>query len=127
MSSSDGGSSRVSIPYHLRKTLQKIREYTGKQHSDEDIFAVYKDSFNDPHETAQKLLFLDTFHEVRSKREKKKEPIVPVTQPSGRGGRRNFASSNSYQGSLCSFVDTFQISIVVLFPVLSSLLTFRYR
>jgi len=24
---------------------------------------------------------------------------VPVTQPSGRGGRRNFASSNSYQGS----------------------------
>jgi len=55
------------------------------------------------------------------------QPIVPVTQPSGRGGRRNFASSNSYQGSLCSFVDTFQISIVVLFPVLSSLLTFRYR
>jgi uridine kinase len=27
------------------------------------------------------------------------QPIVPVTQPSGRGGRRNFASSNSYQGS----------------------------
>ncbi|KAG7595314.1 GBF-interacting protein 1 [Arabidopsis thaliana x Arabidopsis arenosa] len=99
MSSSDGGSSRVSIPYRLRKTLQSIREITGKQHSDEDIFAVYKDSFNDPYETAQKLLFLDTFHEVRSKREKKKENIVPVTQASGRGGRRNFSSSNSYQGN----------------------------
>ncbi|CAL9219043.1 unnamed protein product [Arabidopsis halleri] len=95
------GMGEVSIPYRLRKTLQNIREITGKQHSDEDIFAVYKDSFNDPHETAQKLLFLDTFHEVRSKREKKKEAstIVPVTQASGRGGRRNFASSNSYQGS----------------------------
>lgn len=56
----DGGSSRVSIPHHLRKTLETIREITGKQHSDEDIFAVYKDSFNDPHETAQKLLFLGT-------------------------------------------------------------------
>ncbi|KAL1189482.1 GBF-interacting protein 1-like [Cardamine amara subsp. amara] len=96
----DGGSSRVSIPNNLRETLQSIRDYTGKQHSDEDIFAVYKDSFNDPHETAQKLLFLDTFHEVKSKKEKRKENIVPVvTQPSGRSGRRNFASSNTYQGN----------------------------
>ncbi|EOA40054.1 hypothetical protein CARUB_v10008748mg [Capsella rubella] len=97
--SSDGGSSRVSIPHHLRKTLQSIREITGKQHSDEDIFAVYKDSFNDPDETAQKLLFLDTFHEVKSKKEKRKENIVPIIQASGRGGRRNFASSNTYQGN----------------------------
>ncbi|CAH2033427.1 unnamed protein product [Thlaspi arvense] len=104
----DGGSSRVSIPHHLRKTLQSIREITGKQHSDEDIFAVYKESFNDPYETAQKLRFLDTFHEVKSKREKKKEAsvlfvmntlfanIVPITQESGRSGRRNSASSNTY-------------------------------
>ncbi|KFK35559.1 hypothetical protein AALP_AA4G006700 [Arabis alpina] len=91
-SSSDGGSSRVSIPNHLRKTLQSIREITGKQHSDEDIFAVYKESFNDPYETAQKLLFLDTFHEVKSKRDKKKENSVPVSQGSGRGGQRNSAS-----------------------------------
>ncbi|VVB00140.1 unnamed protein product [Arabis nemorensis] len=88
-SSSDGGSSRVSIPNNLRKTLQSIREITGKQHSDEDIFAVYKESFNDPHETAQKLLFLDTFHEVKSKRDKKKESVVPTNQGSGRSGQRN--------------------------------------
>ncbi|XP_010480139.1 PREDICTED: GBF-interacting protein 1-like isoform X2 [Camelina sativa] len=99
MSTSDGGSSRVSIPRHLRKTLESIREITGKQHSDEDIFAVYKDSFNDPHETAQKLLFLDTFHEVRSKKEKRKENIVPIIQTSSRGGRRNFASNKAYQGN----------------------------
>ncbi|ESQ29885.1 hypothetical protein EUTSA_v10011305mg [Eutrema salsugineum] len=93
----DGGSSRVSIPHHLRKTLQSIREITGKQHSDEDIFAVYKESFNDPHETAQKLLFLDTFHEVKSKREKKKENLAPITQGSDLSGRRNVASSNTHQ------------------------------
>lgn len=57
-SSADGGSSRVSIPPHLRETLQSIREITGKQHSDEDIYAVYKESLNDPFETAQKLRFL---------------------------------------------------------------------
>ncbi|KAF8045108.1 hypothetical protein N665_5593s0002 [Sinapis alba] len=95
----DGGSSRVSIPRHLRETLQSIREMTGKQHSDEDIYAVYKESFNDAYETAQKLSFLDTFHEVRSKRDKKKENLVSVNQASARTGRRNFASSNTYQGN----------------------------
>ncbi|KAL0696410.1 hypothetical protein Bca4012_063590 [Brassica carinata] len=95
----DGGSSRVSIPRHLRETLQSIREITGKQHSDEDIYAVYKESLNDPFETAQKLRFLvylsihynfaDTFH----------ENLVPVNQASARTGRRNFASSTTYHGN----------------------------
>ncbi|KAL1204869.1 GBF-interacting protein 1 [Cardamine amara subsp. amara] len=90
--SGDGGS-RVSIPADLLETIQNIREVTGKQHSDEDIYSVFKDCFNDPHETTQKLLYLDTFHEVRSKRERKKENLVPTTQGRGRTGRRNFASS----------------------------------
>ncbi|CAH8348940.1 unnamed protein product [Eruca vesicaria subsp. sativa] len=85
--------SRVSIPADLLETFQSIREYTGKQHSDEDIFSVFKDCLCDPHETAQKLLFLDTFHEVKSKREKKKENLVPQAQEKGRNGRRNFASN----------------------------------
>ncbi|CDY53767.1 BnaCnng25590D [Brassica napus] len=85
----DGGSARVSIPRSLRETVQSIREMTGKQHSDEDIYAVYKESFNDPFETAQKLRFLDTFH----------ENLVPINQASARTGRRNFASSNTYHGS----------------------------
>lgn len=49
---------------------------------------------------------------------------MPVTQASGRSGRGNFASSNSYQGSLCSFVGTFEVTISMLFPVLSSLFTY---
>ncbi|CAF2079305.1 BnaC01g37820D [Brassica napus] len=95
MTTSNGGDvgSRVSIPADLRETFQNIREYTGKQHSDEDIFSVFKDCLNDPHETAQKLLFLDTFHEVKGKRERKKESLVPKTEEKGRNGRRNFASN----------------------------------
>ncbi|KFK38656.1 hypothetical protein AALP_AA3G143200 [Arabis alpina] len=90
MSGGDGGSRvRVSIPAVLVKTIQNIREITGKQHSDEDIYSVFKDCLNDPHETAQKLMYLDTFQEVKSKR--KKENFVPRTQERGRGGRRNFA------------------------------------
>ncbi|WZY73791.1 hypothetical protein YC2023_006031 [Brassica napus] len=121
MTTSNGGDvgSRVSIPADLRETFQNIREYTGKQHSDEDIFSVFKDCLNDPHETAQKLLFLginmpwecsklpydvwnvsDTFHEVKGKRERKKESLVPKTEDKGRNGRRNFASN--YTGDCCA-------------------------
>ncbi|CAA7016326.1 unnamed protein product [Microthlaspi erraticum] len=96
MSSSGGdGGSRVSIPADLRDTIKNISEVTGKKHSDEDIFTVFKDCFNDPHETAQKLLYLDTFHEVRGKREKKKENLVPIIQGRGRNGRRDFASDGN--------------------------------
>jgi hypothetical protein len=100
--SGDGGS-RVSIPADLLQTIQNIREVTGKQHSDEDIFSVFKECFSDPHETTQKLLYLDTFHEVRSKRERKKENLVPNTQGRGRTGRKNFASSYTGHCGLCSF------------------------
>ncbi|KAK8626375.1 hypothetical protein V6N13_134024 [Hibiscus sabdariffa] len=68
-----GGGSRVSIPENAKRTIQSIREITGKQHSDEEIYAVLKECFMDPNETAQKLLYLDTFHEVKRKRNKKKE------------------------------------------------------
>ncbi|KAK7289601.1 hypothetical protein RIF29_03354 [Crotalaria pallida] len=75
MSSSDGGSARVrvSIPNNVRNTIQHIREITGKQHSDDEIYAVLRECSMDPNDTAQKLLYLDTFHEVTKKRDRKKE------------------------------------------------------
>ncbi|KAG0465065.1 hypothetical protein HPP92_019229 [Vanilla planifolia] len=66
------GVSRVSIPNSVRKTIQNIKEIAGN-HSDEEIYAMLKECSMDPNETAQKLLFQDTFHEVRRKRDKKKE------------------------------------------------------
>ncbi|CAH9076171.1 unnamed protein product [Cuscuta europaea] len=65
------GGARVSIPTNLRKTIQDIKEIAG-DHSDEDILAVLKDCKMDPNETAQKLLYIDTFHEVKRKRDRRK-------------------------------------------------------
>ncbi|XP_062078949.1 GBF-interacting protein 1-like [Humulus lupulus] len=76
MSSSSGvGGSRVSIPNNVRKTINDIREITGKQHSDDEIYAVLRECSMDPNETAQKLLYLDTFHEVKRRRDRKKDNL----------------------------------------------------
>ncbi|XP_072978932.1 uncharacterized protein [Typha angustifolia] len=66
----DGGSQLVS--YRIRKTIQSIKEIVGN-HSDSDIYAMLKETNMDPNETAQKLLNQDPFHEVKRKRDKKKE------------------------------------------------------
>ncbi|GMJ15961.1 hypothetical protein HRI_005265300 [Hibiscus trionum] len=87
-----GGGSRVSTPENAKKTIQSIREITGKQHSDEEVYAVLKECFMDPDETAQKLLYLDTFHEVKRKRYKKKE-TAGVQGQGGRGSRGNYYTS----------------------------------
>ncbi|KAE8702738.1 GBF-interacting protein 1 [Hibiscus syriacus] len=83
----------ASIPENSKKTIQIIREITGKQHSDEEIYAILKECSMDPNETAQKLLYMDTFHDVKRKRDKKKE----ATGTQGRGGqssRGNYYSSS---------------------------------
>ncbi|XP_027063764.1 uncharacterized protein [Coffea arabica] len=84
MSSSGGGGGggwsgdrdvvRVSIPSNVRKIIQSIKEITGN-HSEEDIYAMLKECSMDPNETTQKLLLQDTFHEVRRKRDRKKENL----------------------------------------------------
>ncbi|GKV08496.1 hypothetical protein SLEP1_g20117 [Rubroshorea leprosula] len=83
---------RVLIPDNAKKTIQSIREITGKKHSDEDIYSLLRECGMDPNETVQKLLCLDTFHEVKSKkRDRKKEPAG--TQ--GRGTRGNYYSNST--------------------------------
>ncbi|KAJ6824574.1 GBF-interacting protein 1-like [Iris pallida] len=91
---------RVSIPKSARPTIQNIKEIAGN-HSDEEVYAMLKECSMDPNETAQKLLLQDTFHEVRRKRDKRKEvnkePAETSWRPAlqgrgGRGGRGNFSS-----------------------------------
>ncbi|XP_024181060.1 mucin-12 isoform X1 [Rosa chinensis] len=99
---SSGGGFRVSIPNSVRKTIQDIKEITGN-HSEEEIYAMLKECNMDPNETAQKLLLQDPFHEVKRKRDKRKENLnnresaEPRWRPGmpgrgGRGGRVNFSS-----------------------------------
>ncbi|XP_021841832.2 GBF-interacting protein 1 isoform X2 [Spinacia oleracea] len=71
---SSSSASRVSIPNNVRKTIQHIKEITSN-HSEEDIYSMLKECSMDPNETTQRLLHLDTFHEVKSKRDKRKETV----------------------------------------------------
>lgn len=67
--SGGGGSSscaRVPIPNNVRKIIQDIREITGKQHTDDEIYAVLRECSMDPNETAQKLLYLGLLSSLRS-------------------------------------------------------------
>ncbi|XP_057792899.1 GBF-interacting protein 1-like isoform X2 [Salvia miltiorrhiza] len=68
-----GGASRVSIPSGVKKTIENIKEITGQNHSEDEIYAMLKECSMDPNETTQKLLLLDTFHEVKRKRDRRKE------------------------------------------------------
>ncbi|VVA18787.1 PREDICTED: GBF-interacting [Prunus dulcis] len=104
---SGGGETRVSIPNNVKETIQDIREITKKQHSDDEIYAVLKECSMDPNETAQKLLYLDTFHEVKRRKDRRKENLKgrasedsrmpPGTQRrvSRGGGQGNYSSSIS--------------------------------
>ncbi|GAB4845906.1 hypothetical protein Ancab_024911 [Ancistrocladus abbreviatus] len=97
------GASRVSIPNNVRKTIQNIKEITSN-HSEEDIYAMLKECSMDPNETTQRLLHLDTFHEVKRKRDKRKENVnsrVPEESKrkagnQGRGIRSGRGTSSPY-------------------------------
>ncbi|XP_042003850.1 GBF-interacting protein 1-like [Salvia splendens] len=78
--------SRVSVPESLRRTIDDIKEIAG-QHSDEDIHAMLQECNMDPNETAQKLLYLDTFHEVKRKRDRRK------VRRGTRGGGNRYSSA----------------------------------
>ncbi|KAI3969443.1 hypothetical protein MKX01_020004 [Papaver californicum] len=91
--------SRVSIPNTVRKTIQNIKDIAGN-HSDDEIYAMLKECSMDPNETTQRLLFQDTFHEVKRKRDKKKENVNIRESadsrwrpaPQGQGGRSGRAN-----------------------------------
>ncbi|KAK3021544.1 hypothetical protein RJ639_046492 [Escallonia herrerae] len=108
------GGSRVLIPSNDRGMIKQIREVTAK-HSDDEIYAMLKECNMDPDDAAQKLLYLgtpppprplgrltatgcfaDTFHEVKSKRDRRKASLnsrASGTQWRGtRGGRGNYTS-----------------------------------
>ncbi|KAK9689559.1 hypothetical protein RND81_09G067000 [Saponaria officinalis] len=74
--SNNGGfsTSKVLIPNIVKKTIQNIKEIA-KNHTEDDIYAMLKECSMDPNETTQRLLYLDTFHQVKSKRDKRKEAV----------------------------------------------------
>ncbi|KAJ3704187.1 hypothetical protein LUZ61_007892 [Rhynchospora tenuis] len=61
-----------AISSRVRSTVKSIKEVVG-DHSESDIYAVLRETNMDPNEAAQKLLNQDPFHEVRRRRDRKKE------------------------------------------------------
>ncbi|XP_078443272.1 flocculation protein (DUF1296) isoform X2 [Wolffia australiana] len=100
----NGDASRVLIPTSERKIIQDIREIAGN-HGDDEIYAMLQECNMDPNEAAQKLLFLDTFHEVKRKRERKKESAINKephdsqwrSSLQGRGSRGRGGYNTRYQ------------------------------
>ncbi|KAL9261880.1 GBF-interacting protein 1-like protein [Drosera capensis] len=74
----------TTIPNDVRKTIENLKEMTGNE-NDEEIYAMLKECGNDPNETAQRLLEQGNFHEVKKKRDRKKEGANPRESADSRG------------------------------------------
>ncbi|CAN4095270.1 unnamed protein product [Withania somnifera] len=74
VSSSKSESGTHILSAGVREILESIKEVVGN-HSDADIYVALKETNMDPNETAQKLLNQDPFHEVKRRRDRKKENL----------------------------------------------------
>ncbi|KAK4440123.1 GBF-interacting protein 1 [Sesamum alatum] len=70
-SGAGNGGGVQAIPAGSRKMVQSLKEIVNC--SEAEIYATLKDCNMDPNEAVNRLLSQDPFHEVKSKREKKKE------------------------------------------------------
>ncbi|XP_071715880.1 uncharacterized protein [Rutidosis leptorrhynchoides] len=94
MASRGGGGGGVQgIPAASRKMVQSLKEIVNGV-SDVEIYSALKDCNMDPNEAVNRLLSQDPFHEVKSKREKKKE-FKDTTESRPRGGSTSSRGARS--------------------------------
>ncbi|RID69653.1 hypothetical protein BRARA_C01734 [Brassica rapa] len=91
----------TDIPSGSRKMVQSLKEIVNCC-PEAEIYAVLKDCNMDPNEAVNRLLSQDPFHEVKSKKEKKKENRdIPDSRPRGYSNSYNRGSrggSDRYAG-----------------------------
>lgn len=97
----NGGGGVKDIPEASRKMVRSLKEIVGCPEA--EIYAMLKECAMDPNEAVNRLLSQDPFHEVKSKREKKKE-IKNTTESKSRGtnshsGHGSRGGYNHYLGS----------------------------
>ncbi|CAN0877986.1 GBF-interacting protein 1-like [Linum grandiflorum] len=73
----------------VRKTILSIKEIVGN-FTDSDIYMALKESNMDPNETAQKLLNQDPFHEVKRRKDRRKESTGYAGASESRRGYEKF-------------------------------------
>ncbi|XP_021865005.1 GBF-interacting protein 1-like isoform X1 [Spinacia oleracea] len=99
------GGTQVYVSANVEKTIQSIKEIV-RNHSDSEIYNTLKETNMDPNETAQKLLNQDPFHEVRRRRDKKKENAAynghveprKRTEHTGQGLKFQGSDRNAHRG-----------------------------
>ncbi|XP_038722144.1 uncharacterized protein LOC120014298 isoform X1 [Tripterygium wilfordii] len=109
-----GSTGISSIPAGSRKLVQTVKEIVNSP--DAEIYAMLKECNMDPNEAVNRLLSQDPFHEVKSKRDKKKENkdsmdprsrgATNTSNRSGRGGADRYAGrggSSQFSSSESSF------------------------
>ncbi|XP_009785957.1 uncharacterized protein [Nicotiana sylvestris] len=82
----NGGVGVQAIPAGSRKVVQSLKEIVNCP--EPEIYAMLKECNMDPNEAVNRLLTQDTFHEVKSKREKRKES-KDTTESRPRGSVNN--------------------------------------
>ncbi|KAI3495557.1 hypothetical protein L1887_37900 [Cichorium endivia] len=94
----NNGGGVQGIPAASRKMVQSLKEIVNGV-SEAEIYSALKDCNMDPNEAVNRLLSQDPFHEVKSKREKKKE-FKDTTESRPRGGSTSTrgARSDRYTG-----------------------------
>ncbi|KAL5731911.1 hypothetical protein ACHQM5_004593 [Ranunculus cassubicifolius] len=95
-----GGTKISSIPSTSRKVVQSLKEIVSR--SEDEIYLALQECNMDPNEAINRLLSQDTFQEVKSRREKKKE-VKETPDPRPRGfntapGRGGSGGATRYDG-----------------------------
>ncbi|XP_075497201.1 uncharacterized protein LOC142534151 isoform X2 [Primulina tabacum] len=89
----DSGGGVQAIPSGSRRIVQSLKEIVGC--SEAEIYAALKDCNMNPNEAVNRLICLDPFHEVKSKREKKKEgKDISDSNPRSANNSSNQGSKN---------------------------------
>ncbi|KAK7389654.1 hypothetical protein VNO78_24877 [Psophocarpus tetragonolobus] len=91
------GTNTHLLSARVRKTIQSIKEIVGN-HSDADIYVALKETNMDPNETTQKLLNQDPFHEVKRRRDRRKETQNVGNKVQPAADSRRPSENNSGQG-----------------------------
>ncbi|CAA7018454.1 unnamed protein product [Microthlaspi erraticum] len=94
--SKTGGSPPMAIDEKTRKMIRSIREIVG-HHTDADILTALKEENMEADMAVQKLIYQDPFHEVKRKKDKKKEEPVIVEPAERRKPSENVSREVNYR------------------------------
>ncbi|GMI86785.1 hypothetical protein HRI_002347700 [Hibiscus trionum] len=102
MANGRAGGGGVQMPASVKKVVQNLKEIVNNSCTDWEIYAVLRECNMDPSDAVQRLLSQDTFHEVKSKRERRKEMKETQelkTRANGRASNRGVRDGSEHSSA----------------------------